>query len=281
MWHTVLVAVVTRAPHPRLAPFLETVWASDASWRVAPAHVERMLPTGTMHVVVRWGGTPVVLVDDERGLSRHVIGHAIASGARSRAYLKDASAPACAVGAQLRPGAGLALFGVAADELAERHTELGELWAEARSLPDRLASAGSLEAALTVFETFVLAHVPRVRAVHPAIAAALARFASDPLVPIRDVVAQSGMSHRAFLTAFSRAVGLGPKVFKRVGRFQRAVRLLGEGGSPADVAVDAGYADQPHLTRELVAIGGVTPSELRRLKVRSNHVPVERPGPRA
>jgi AraC-like DNA-binding protein len=189
--------------------------------------------------------------------------------------VKDASAPSFAVGAQLRPGGGFALLGIAADELAERHTALDELWGSAaRALPERLAAAGSLEAALAIFEAALLARVPRVRAMHPAVAAALVRFERDPVVPIRDVVGACGLSHRAFLTSFVQAVGLAPKVFRRVGRFQRAVRLLGEGAAPADVAFDAGYADQPHLTREFAAIGGISPAALQRVGTRSNHVRV-------
>ncbi len=269
------MAVLQRSPDPRLAPFVTDVWASDAAWRPEPVAVERMLPTGTMHVVVRWGGAPVVLFGDETARVRHVVGHAVVGGARSRSYVKDASAPSFAVGAQLRPGAGPALFGVAADELAETHTALDDLWGSvARSLPDQLASAGSLERALAVFEALLIARLPRVRGIHPAVAKALARFAEDPLVPIGDVVGECGLSHRTFLTSFVQAVGLAPKVFRRVGRFQRAVKLLGDGVAPASVAADAGYADQPHLTRELVAIGGVTPSALQRAGARSNHVRV-------
>ena len=60
-------------------------------------------------------------------------------------------------------------------------------------------------------------------------------------------------------------VGASPKLFARVARFDHAVQLAR--GRPdlawAQIAVDSGYADQAHLTREFVDLGGIRPSQLR------------------
>jgi AraC-like DNA-binding protein len=59
-----------------------------------------------------------------------------------------------------------------------------------------------------------------------------------------------------------QAVGYGPKTLDRVLRFQRALRLAGRTSSLAVLAVNAGYADQAHLSRESRRLGGTTPSDL-------------------
>jgi AraC-like DNA-binding protein len=64
--------------------------------------------------------------------------------------------------------------------------------------------------------------------------------------------------HRRFLGW----VGYGPRTLARVLRLQRAVVLLRSGRPAAEVAVEAGYADQPHLSREMRALTGRTPREL-------------------
>lgn len=64
--------------------------------------------------------------------------------------------------------------------------------------------------------------------------------------------------HRRSLAAF----GYGPAVLRRVLRFRRAVALLHAGCSPAVTAARAGYADQPHLSREVRALSGRSPAEL-------------------
>jgi AraC-like DNA-binding protein len=79
---------------------------------------------------------------------------------------------------------------------------------------------------------------------------------------------------------FRGAVGLPPKIYGRVVRFQRAVeRIVAEpGASLTDVAFAAGYSDQPHFTRDFREFAGVSPGDYRGLSPRSgNHVPLHPP----
>ena len=62
---------------------------------------------------------------------------------------------------------------------------------------------------------------------------------------------------------FERAVGYGPKTLGRVLRFRRFLSLAEDHGVPlARAAAEAGYADQPHLTRECSDLAGLPPAEL-------------------
>ena len=56
--------------------------------------------------------------------------------------------------------------------------------------------------------------------------------------------------------------GYGPSVLRRVLRFRDAVALLRAGIAPADVAARVGYADQPHLSREMRGLAGRAPRQL-------------------
>lgn len=86
---------------------------------------------------------------------------------------------------------------------------------------------------------------------------------------------ESGYSHRRVSSVFREAVGLAPKVFCRVQRFQRAVASITAGRPLAAVANGCGYADQAHLTREFRDIAGLTPSAYRAAApAQPNHVPV-------
>jgi hypothetical protein len=72
------------------------------------------------------------------------------------------------------------------------------------------------------------------------------------------------ISPRSMQRHFLSALGMTPKQFAQIKRACLAVDLLRQGIAPAAVAVDAGYSDQPHLTRSLKAIMGQTPGELVR-----------------
>jgi AraC-like DNA-binding protein len=264
---------LSRAPHPALRPFVKQIWAGDGSEVCRPDAREHVLPTGLMHLAVRLSPEPITLWEhgEKRGF-----GHSVIGGARSSFIVKDVSAPSIAVGAQLHAGASLPLFGVPADELAERHTPLDDvLGAEAEQLRDRLGSEPDLERRLNLFEAFLLVRLPRVRGVHPVVADAVANIDR----PIASLVERSGYSHRVFIELFRRRVGLAPKVFARVVRFQRVADRIARGrdASLADAALDAGYADQAHLSRDFAVFAGVSPAAYRALRLaQPNHVPLDR-----
>jgi AraC-like DNA-binding protein len=83
---------------------------------------------------------------------------------------------------------------------------------------------------------------------------------------VNDVVRASGYSHRGLVAIFRRAVGLTPKRYCRVLRFQRVLRRIAADREAAwaDIALAAGYSDQPHFAREFREFTGVTPEAYRR-----------------
>ncbi|MCM3901142.1 MAG: AraC family transcriptional regulator [Pyrinomonadaceae bacterium] len=239
---------------------------------------ERVLPTGTTHLAIRLSSHPLRLFDDVHDCTKREIGYAIVGGVRSTYYVRDISEPASSVGAQLLPGSAELLFGVTADELAGRHTPLEDLWGHsAFETRERLLEGGSLERQLDMFESFLVARLPRVRGLHPAVAHALEQFSTTS--DVREVVRQTGYSHRRFIELFGRAVGLTPKLYCRVLRFQHVVGLTAakQSGSWIDVALAAGYSDQSHFNRQFREFAGVTPGEYHALSPSSpNHVPILR-----
>jgi len=275
--------LLRRPPKPGLRPFVKTLWASDPtdSPRSGGAERERVLPTGEMHLVFRLSDQPLRVYDSAADPAGRTLGYAIVGGVRASFYVKDITQPVRSVGAQLHPGASALLFGAPAGELAGRHTPLGDLWgASATEARGRLVEAGDPARQIDLLESLLAARLPRVHALHPAVAHALERFATDARVG--DVVREAGWSHRWFIALFRRAMGLSPKVYSRLLRFQGAVRRAAsdQEASWADVALDAGYSDQPHFNREFREFAGVTPGEYRALSPwLSYHLPI-RPGRR-
>jgi AraC-like DNA-binding protein len=80
---------------------------------------------------------------------------------------------------------------------------------------------------------------------------------------VDDLAAAAGCSRYAAYRAFRQAYGLSPSDYQRQLRVQTARRLLSAGGAPAQVAADAGFADQAHLTRWFRRYYGVTPGAYR------------------
>lgn len=268
---------VIRRPCAALGPFVELLWASAPGPVDPDVDRECMLPTGTTHVVIRLD-RPVRFFDDLDDETPSSSGYGFVGGVRSSYYVRDVSEPGASVGAMLRPGACELLLGVPADRLAGRHTPLSDLWgAKAEAARARIAEAPTPAAQLDAFEAILLEQRPRLRAVHPAVAAALHGFSVG--TSVAEVVRDAGLSHRRFIEVFRRSVGLSPKLYCRVQRFTRVLdRLCHERRLGAiELALAAGYSDQAHLNREFREFTGVSPGRYRELAPRSaHHLPVRR-----
>ncbi|XXX80281.1 helix-turn-helix transcriptional regulator [Sorangium sp. So ce134] len=168
--------------------------------------------------------------------------------------------------ARLHLGASEAVLGVPASALAGRIVAIDELWGDAasRRLLDQLATANDALGAIAIVESAIAERLaiaePRRAHVDLALAAA-ARLAS---ASVNDVAAELGVSARHLRRVFRDVVGVGPKAFAQLVRFDRAVAAAREGdrASWARVAAATGYCDQAHLIDEFRAIAGVTPRVL-------------------
>jgi AraC-like DNA-binding protein len=78
------------------------------------------------------------------------------------------------------------------------------------------------------------------------------------------VASELGVSERHLRRVFRETVGVSPKTFSRLVRFQYALRAARENGhrSWADIAAESGYYDQAHLIAEFRELTGVTPKAL-------------------
>jgi AraC-like DNA-binding protein len=83
--------------------------------------------------------------------------------------------------------------------------------------------------------------------------------------PSLEELAQAvGLSPFHFLRVFRRATGLPPHAWLKQQRLTRAQGLLRAGWAPLDVALQLGFADQSHLTRQFKQAYGVAPGAYRR-----------------
>jgi len=243
---------------------VSTLWAADEPGGAVTE--EHVVPTGAFHVVLRVRGR--VQVDGADLRTPGVVG-----GARSAPYRRHIGDPAASVGAMIRPGAAGLLFGVSARELAERHTKLDDVWSGVAALRDELADLDA-RARLACFERFLVARLPNLRGIHPAVLHATMRFEHGAAVA--EVVDETGWSTRRFYGLFRDAVGLSPKRFSRVRRVASVLPHV-HGERLAQVAYGAGFADHAHLSRDFRALTGMTPSDYRRLAIRHpHHVPLDR-----
>jgi AraC-like DNA-binding protein len=229
------------APPPALASHACCVWTNAAT---AGEHVERVLPDGC---------TDIVWID----------GHGIViAGPATRQELVDIPAGAAALGVRFGPGAAGAALGVAAHELRDRTVALEDVWGpQATALAERLAAAPPT-GRLALLAVAVARRLDGARAPDPLVTHASALLGRGMAVSAAS--REVALTDRHLRRRFHDAVGYGPKTLQRVLRLRRFLALA-ESAASADlarVAAEAGYADQPHLTRECGELAGLPPAAL-------------------
>ncbi len=227
---------VERPPRPSLGRHVECVWAART------AADDPLLPDAAVELV--WSGTGLFV----RGADTHA--HAVGSfPERTFVVLR------------FRPGAAAPVLGLHGEELADARVGVSALWGRSvmERLESRLADAVSPAAAADVLEDVVAARVRELP--DPVVEAVVAQLRPGD-VGITVLARRIGFSERQLLRRCTSALGYGPKTLARILRFQRfrALAAVGADAGLAELAAHAGYADQPHLTRECVRLAGVTPA---------------------
>ncbi len=267
------MVALSRRPAPPLDRAIASLWYYRSAPR--PFALERVLPTGAAQLVVNLKEDRTRIYDLE--MRAHVAPGAVLTGARATFEIIDTDEQEHVVGVVFHPGGAGPFFGMPAGEFAGPDVPLECLWspADVSRLRERLVGAATPAAALEILEATLRA---RHRPTPPdaAVAAALAAFHRTPhAVRVEAVAGAVGLSRKRLLERFRHAVGLTPKQFCRVRRFQQALSQAhaAEDVDWADVAASCGYYDQAHFIHDFRAFSGLTPTGYRDARTAfRNHV---------
>lgn len=215
----------------------------DCLWREtirAERHTKRIVPDGCVDVIC-----------DGR--------HAFVAGPDTVARVAELHTGTL-TGIRFSPGVAPAVLGVPADVLRDSQVALADVWSADRveRLGQTMAAGGSMSVLAQGFAGSL-----RGAEVDPlalALAAHLRRPDDETAAAptIRRLARVIGISERHLQRRCVAAFGYGPKHLHRVLRFHRATALAWGGTPFAEIAARTGYADQPHLAREVRALAGVS-----------------------
>jgi AraC-like DNA-binding protein len=256
---------------PALAPFVASLWVHRAQL----AHrFERVLPSGRMQLLVN-------LHEDE--LRDYTLDGRAANRSRGAGLQGPRTAPVVVdtieqheiCGVNFTPAGAWPFLGVPASEVTERVIDLSEFWGRDGSvLRQRILEARDPAAQLDVLETALLEHARYSNARDREVEIACALVAEG--VRIRTVGDQIGLTPRQLIARFRSRIGMSPKLFARIARFQRVIHAI-DGEIPwIELAGRYGFADQAHLIREFRVFAGTTPTAYRARSVEDrNHIPID------
>ncbi|MFZ0042211.1 MAG: DUF6597 domain-containing transcriptional factor [Solirubrobacteraceae bacterium] len=212
------------------SPLVACTWEQTTT----AAHVQRIVPDGCVDLI--WSGARLEIAGPDTG-----------------PRLASLTPGSRLVGVRLRPGAAGVVLGAPAWEVRDVSADAGAVLGGdvASALLEALAAGQDPHALLRG-----AVESRGVGAPDPLVVAAVTAL-GRPRARVSAVASELGVSARQMQRRIGDAVGYGPKILQRVLRFRRLQAL-----PPAplvELALDAGYADQAHMTAEVTELAGVPP----------------------
>lgn len=271
------MAFYSYIPPPPLADFIDLCWLYEGESQ--PHIKERLLPTNAMELVINLHEDSIKIYDSQDPQQYQCFKGSVLSGLYAKPYIIDTTHQLSVIGVHFKPGGAFPFFPLPVNELQDIHVSLEALWQiKAQDLRDQLLALPTPLAKLHFLAAYLhqQAGCPLVR--HPAVRWSLKEFhRADHTRSIADLIKYLGFSKRHFIQMFKEQVGLPPKLFCRVHRFQSVLRHLQTQTivNWADVAITCGYFDQAHFIHDFKELAGLSPTAyLNQRGEHLNHVPL-------
>jgi len=250
------------APMPANRPFIKKYWAVKDVSSVGETAPEPILPDGCVEIVFDLSDRFRQYHDD--GTSE-LQPRTIVAGQMSRRIFIGPTGKTDLFGVRFHPAGSWPLLRVSLDEITDRIIDASMLLGRDEDrLFDMLSEQTGFAERAAIFDSYFYSRLAERGSAFDAVARASAIIAaSDSSMSVDVIARQIGLSERSLERNFRRFVGLPPKLFIRITRFQNFIRTV-EAHSRTDlldIAVGSGYYDQSHMIRDFRAFTGATPSE--------------------
>lgn len=243
-------------PSVRLASFIKCFWALEYS---GSKNAEPVLPDGCPEIVFNLSDRFLRLHKAHDELQPT----ALFAGQMSHSISIRPTGNVRLFGIRFQPAGAFPLVRFPLSEITDRIIDLTSVCRNGEEVESRINEARSFVERVSIFESFFGAAVAARNNTDP-----IAAYATETIVEgrgldsISSISAQVGVSDRRLERRFKRAVGVSPKTFSRIVRFQAVVNAVQLSQTPnlLDTALSFGYYDQSHLIRDFKEFSGDSPS---------------------
>ena len=249
-------------PSHALAEHVECLWfLSSTDPSPGAGASERVLPDGCVEWIFHLGSPfqrSTIAGEWERQPRSFVVGEL------TRFLLLQPTGDVAVMGVRFRPGGAYRFLPFPLSDFTDSTVPSGDIWGhEGTDLEDAVLEARNNMQRQQLVEEFLWRQLA-ISSQRPRFDAAVKQIIrTRGQARVREVANGVGWSSRQLERDFGASLGLSPKSFSRIMRFQNLLRLVGEGTLRewVNLAIEGGYADQPHMVREFREFAGQSPSE--------------------
>lgn len=242
--------------------------------------IERLFPEGVVEVIIDLTETPKFIYDNHHLTEIQTCKTAWVSGVRKE-FISISALPHSAMFIiRFQPGMAYPFLHLPVQELNGQVIDadliFGKHFCDIR---EQLLAAPSPQVKFSFMERYLLERSKSFLDIPPVVSFGIQQIIQCPTTTQIHLLAdKTGYSHKHFLSLFGKYVGLTPKQFLRVMKFQQTLQSIEQLSVPnwSQLALDCGYYDQAHFINDFRAFSGLTPNEYMAKKGEYfNYVPIQ------
>jgi AraC-like DNA-binding protein len=259
--HQLCMVIKFCQPPPPLSQYVELLtWYAD--YQPDYAH-ERILPQGVVELIIDLTDPPKFIYDNDSLAVTQTCRKAWIAGLRHEFITISALAGSSMLVVRFREGMAYPVLqlplGLLKNQVLPADLTLNP---DINLLHEQLVNALTPEEKFAFTLDFLALRLRRNIEIHPAVSFAVGKIMADPAQMTVDAIARkTGWSHKHLVSLFNKYVGVSPKEFVRITRFQKAIFAIGNEASVdwARLVHDCGYYDQAHFIKDFKRFSGLSP----------------------
>lgn len=245
-----------------------------------PSHsVDRFLPDGNVELIIDLHDSPKFIYDNETFKEIQACHHVWASGVRTEPISIDSGKAASMIVVHFKKGLAYPFFPVPMNEISDCVVDADLLWGSwFGTLRERILETNDTTSRFEILENFLLKQFRSKLISNPCVEYAISQIILHPdQVSLNKMNQEIGYSQKHFIGIFKNLVGITPKGYLRIARFQKAINEIEQLQTVNWTAIsqDCGFYDQAHFINDFRLFSGFTPEQyVRRKSKMLNYVPV-------
>ncbi len=247
-------------PSPELAKQVKTYWSLDSAPGDAPHTRERIFPDGCIELIFNHGDRFRKFDSDTEF---HIQPLCFVHGQLKTYFELQALGNVGVFSARFHPAGLQPFINFDVDTFTGTTLTVQEIWGEeGKTLEEQMLACTNYEQRIALLENFLLKQRQALKVDNAPVEYCVdAMIENTGNISIEELADNLGISKRQLERRFTAAVGISPKLFARITRFQNILQLIEnkEFKSFTTVAYEGGFYDQAHFIKDFKDFTGLNP----------------------
>lgn len=244
-----------------------------------PHNFDRFLPNGDTEILIDFHDTPQFIYDNTSLKEIQACNRVWASGLRTEPITIPAGNKSEMMVISFKKGMAAPFFSFPLNEIVNSVVDADLVWGtDFALLREQLLATEEIDVRFRIVEDFLIREFRSQFAINPCVAYAIGEMTERPdAISIAKMNAKIGYSQKHFTEMFRRQVGVTPKSYLKIMRFQKAVRAIdiAENIDWGQVSLECGFYDQSHFINDFKHFAGFTPEQYAKIHTNyQNYIPV-------